>query len=53
MKFTVDELRVIMRALNKFSRTAVSDADSKVADELFSRIDKERDAQIMNQDTKD
>ena len=49
MEFTVDELRVIMRALSKFSRLAVSSADSDIADNLFERIDRHRDELIMKE----
>lgn len=50
MEFTVDEMRVMMRALSKFARTAVQEQDEKVADDLFYRIDKERDRMIMRED---
>jgi hypothetical protein len=50
MEFTVDELRVIMRALSKFARTAVQERDSQIADDLFFRIDSHRDHMIMEQD---
>lgn len=45
--FTVDELRVIMRALNLFSRQDVDDKDIELADELFIKVDNIRDELIM------
>jgi len=49
MEFSIDELRVIMRALSKFARTSTSQVEADVADDLFYRVDKHRDELIMKE----
>ena len=47
MEFTIEESRILMRALLKFSRTAVQQSEADIADALFDRVDNYRDDLII------
>jgi hypothetical protein len=47
MEFTEDEAGILIRALLKFSRTAVKQSESDIADALCERIDSYRDELVL------
>lgn len=50
VQLSQNELRVAMRALNKFASLEKSEAEALVADELFTKLDQYHDALIMHED---
>jgi hypothetical protein len=50
VELSQNELRVAMRALNRFAGLEKSEAEALAADELFTKLDQHRDALIMHTD---